>query len=47
MTHYAVGKKVRDTIKDLGGTMPEDLPTPGKSIQQIEREQKKSLPKGE
>lgn len=47
LTHYAVGKKVRDTIKDLGGTMPEDLPTPGKSIQQIEREQKKSLPKGE
>lgn len=47
MTHYAVGKKVRDTIKDLGGTMPEDLPTPDKSIQQIEREQKKNLPKGE
>ncbi len=47
MTHYAVGKKVRDTIKDLGGTMPEDLPTPDKSIQQIEREQKKKLPKGE
>ena len=27
-THFEVGKKVRDTIKDLGGTMPEDLPTP-------------------
>lgn len=39
--HYTVGKKVRQTIKDLGGTMPEDLPTPQKSIQQIEREQKK------
>ena len=31
-THFEVGKKVRDTIKDLGGTMPEDLPTPEKSI---------------
>lgn len=40
-THYAVGKKVRQTIKELGGTMPEDLPTPTKSIKQIEREQKK------
>lgn len=29
-THFEVGKKVRDTIKDLGGTMPEDLPTPEK-----------------
>lgn len=40
-THYEVGKKVRQTIKELGGTMPEDLPTPQKSIKQIEREQKK------
>lgn len=35
--HYAVGRKVRETIADLGGTMPEDLPTPEQSIQQIER----------
>ena len=42
-THVEGGKKVRDTIKDLGGTMPEDLPTPEKSIQQLEREQKKKL----
>lgn len=42
-THFEVGKKVRDTIKDLGGTMPEDLPTPEKSIQQLENEQKKKL----
>lgn len=42
-THYEVGKKVRQTIKELGGTMPEDLPTPTKSIKQIEREQKKKL----
>lgn len=40
-THYSVGKKVRQTIEELGGTMPENLPTPKKSIAQIEREQKK------
>ena len=39
-THYEVGKKVRQTIADLGGTMPEDLPTPEKSIRQIEKKQK-------
>ncbi len=44
-THYAVGRKVRQTIKDLGGTMPENLPTPDKSIKQIEREQAKKLQK--
>ena len=37
-THYQVGKKVRQTIQELGGTMPEDLPTPEKSVKQIERE---------
>ncbi len=37
-THYEVGKKVRETIADLGGTMPENLPTPDKSIKQIEKE---------
>lgn len=42
-THYEIGKKVRQTIKELGGTMPEDLPTPNKSISQIEREQTKRL----
>lgn len=40
-THLEVGKKVRQTIKDLGGTMPEDLPTPEKSIKQLEREREK------
>lgn len=44
-THYEVGKKVRETIADLGGTMPENLPTPDKSIQQIEKERKKKLKK--
>ena len=37
--HYNVGKEVRTAIKKIGGTMPEDLPTPEKSIQQIEQEQ--------
>ncbi len=45
-THYEVGCKVRKTIKELGGTMPEDLPTPSKSIKQIERSiQKQEKPK--
>lgn len=43
-THFAVGQKVRDTIRELGGTMPEDLPTPERSIRQIESAQGK-LPK--
>lgn len=34
-THYEVGQKVRQTIQDLGGTMPELLPPPEKSIQQL------------
>lgn len=42
-THFDVGKKVRQTIAELGGTMPEDLPTPEKSIKQLEREQQKKL----
>lgn len=40
-THYEVGRTVRKTIKELGGTMPEDLPTPDKSVKQIEAEQEK------
>ena len=35
--HYEVGKRVRKTIKDLKGTMPENLPTPEKSIKQIKK----------
>ena len=38
--HYEVGKEVRETIGRLGGTMPENLPTPEKSIKQIEKEQR-------
>ena len=40
-THYEVGKEVRNTIKRLGGTMPEDLPTPKKSLKELEKEQKR------
>ena len=36
-THFQVGKKVRETIEELGGTMPEDLPTPEKGIKEIEK----------
>ena len=46
-THFEVGKKVRQTIKELGGTMPEDLPTPKKSVRQIEKEHEKKMIGGE
>ena len=39
-THYEVGQKVRKAIADIGGTMPENLPVPDKSIKQLEREQR-------
>lgn len=41
--HYEVGSKIRNTIKELGGTMPEDLPTPENSLKQLEKENRKSL----
>ena len=41
-THYNVGKKVRQTIKELGGTMPEDLPV-AESIKSVEAKQRKML----
>jgi len=47
-THYDVGKKVRKTIEELGGTMPEELPTPEnikESKKRIKQAVKKSLPK--
>lgn len=40
-THFEVGQKVRQTIKELGGTMPESLPTPETSIKQVERSRQK------
>lgn len=42
-THFEVGQKVRQTIEDLGGTMPEDLPTPTDGIKQLERKHQKQL----
>ena len=44
-THYEVGKKVRKAIADIGGTMPEDLPTPKKSLKELEKEKNKQLKK--
>lgn len=44
-THKEVGAKVRATIKELGGTMPENLPTPTKGIPQIKREHGKAIKK--
>ena len=43
ITHHKVGQAVRQTIKKIGGTMPEDLPTPNKSAKQIEKEKNKKL----
>ena len=40
-TYFVVGRKVRQTIADLGGTMPDDLPKPDTSIQQIEPAKKR------
>ena len=40
-THFEVGRKVRQTIQELGGTMPEALPTPEQSIKQVESSKKK------
>ena len=39
--HYEVGQKVRQTIQELGGTMPENLPIPEQSVKQIESAMKK------
>ena len=39
--HYEVGKKVRKAIADIGGMMPEDMPTPEKSLKVLEKEKKK------
>ncbi len=46
-THHNVGRKVRQTIQELGGTMPEDLPTPATSIQQLQVEEQKRLQQGQ
>ncbi len=41
--HYKVGKKIRKTIKELGGMMPEDMPTPNKSLKELEKVSKKEI----
>lgn len=42
-THYNIGKNIREVIAKNGGVMPENLPTPEKSLKQIEKERKSSL----
>jgi len=44
--HYQVGKIVHHAIAQAGGTMPEDMPTPDKSIQQLQRDEQKRLERG-
>ena len=39
-THYKIGKNIREVIIKNGGTLPEELPTPSKSIKQIEKDNK-------
>jgi DNA-damage-inducible protein D len=46
-THHDVGKKVRQTIEELGGTMPEELEVPEKSVKEIEKKHAKKLLQGE
>ena len=38
--HYKVGKEIRNSIKKLGGTMPKKLPTPYKSLKELEKSNK-------
>lgn len=45
--HRHMGQRVRQFIAEEGGTMPEDQPTPEKSIQQLQREQQKRLEQGQ
>ena len=39
-THYQVGSKIRNTIKELGGVMPEKMITPKKSLKELEKDNK-------
>lgn len=41
--HYEIGKIVRKAIKEAGGTMPEDLPTPNKSLKELEKENRNNI----
>ena len=42
-THYNIGKNIREVIKKNGGTMPEQLPTPEKSLKELEKDTKNKL----
>ena len=42
-THYKIGKNIREVIAKNGGTMPEDLPTPKKSLKELEKENNKKI----
>lgn len=39
-THYNIGKKVRETMEEISGVLPEELPTPEKSVKELEKEKK-------
>ena len=41
--HYEIGKKVRNAIEDMGGTMPEDLPTPDRSIKELGKKNRNGI----
>ncbi len=45
--HLDVGRKVRKVIEEMGGTMPEDLPTPPESVQKLERRKRRELKSGQ
>jgi len=47
LTHYRVGQEIRETIIRLGGTLPENLPTPAESIQELERKEAQRLKQGQ
>ena len=42
-THYSIGKNIREVIAKNGGTMPEKLPTPKKSLKELEKEKKTQI----
>ena len=42
-THYKIGKNIREVIIKNGATLPEKLPTPAKSLKELEKERKKEL----
>ena len=41
LTHYEIGKNIREVIAKNGGTMPEDMPKPNKSLKQLEKDKDK------